>query len=296
MSKQKTRANESGQKKGRIRAKARADYRLKREAATAAPVISSPNQLTLPEQSSLCNADSSHNVAFIDLPETPELTICQESEVNSTLDVAFIAPKKKSFPFKHKRALFRVARRIRKAIPLQGFAFAQVFKSLTKNPLKEDEGYINSIKTPKKALETAVRDALTGINTRRSKTAKFTRRCLLGILDQAGMPQRSRGKANPAVKSSAIKSIIEDFYDEQAMDLPDKKAHRNGNHKKINTLPVLKLYRKFVTNHVKVSARSFFRHRPKNVQSVTKAKLYQCKCETCLNPKLKFGVLKTCVD
>ena len=79
-----------------------------------------------------------------------------------------------------------------------------------------------------------------------SNNSRLVKKSLFSILEKAGNPLRTRTKDTIAVKNSSIKGPIEDFYDKQAMELPDKKVHRRtGKRRKINTKPITKMFKDF---------------------------------------------------
>ena len=59
------------------------------------------------------------------------------------------------------------------------------------------------------------------------------------------------------------------------------------------TKPVKQLFKEFKAKHksINVSVRTFHRHKPKQVMSVTRLKFKQCMCEVCINPKMKVARL-----
>ena len=59
------------------------------------------------------------------------------------------------------------------------------------------------------------------------------------------------------------------------------------------TKPVKQLFKEFKAKHksINVSMRTFHRHKPKQVMSVTRLKFRQCMCEVCINPKMKVARL-----
>lgn len=89
-------------------------------------------------------------------------------------------------------------------------------------------------------------------------------------------------------KKNGLQQLVQNFYADQSSADPCK------SHKKRQLLkPVKDVYRDFKKSHpsAKVSLRTIYCLKPKNVASVGRAKFCQCLCEICFNPKLKLQMI-----
>lgn len=219
-----------------------------------------------------------------------------------------VQAEEKDCPYPNKNSYQRAVRRVWEKIRAKGNKFAFLLKGLIKfsdKNTKEALGNLNIIsKTPPKQAATTplsspakiLHSHLRSVSRKRDKTTLIVKRNLAKAFKNTPKTVKRIGLSKYFLKKSPQKSLytssggklkknVADFFEEQAAPIPCKTSTA----KKQLLKSVKELLRDFTLKNdkVKVSLRSFHRLKPKNVQSVTKLKFWQCLCDICQNPKSK---------
>lgn len=123
---------------------------------------------------------------------------------------------------------------------------------------------------------------------------------LLGVSRNTFRKSTSTESGNPYSKSKRslsehTKQLVEKFYEEAAIELPDKKFISKKTLKKTGFLqePVATVYRNFKKKHpnVTIGSSSFYAIRPKHIKLASAIKYRGCLCEYCTNVDLKIDAI-----
>ena len=97
-------------------------------------------------------------------------------------------------------------------------------------------------------------------------------------------------------KSQVSHSLVTKFYEDESVELPDKKffSRKLNKQRKVLKKPITLLHQDFKIKYpsAKISLSSFFKLRPKHVLKMKSLKFSQCLCEVCENMRLMLNVLK----
>lgn len=180
-------------------------------------------------------------------------------------------------------ALNKAVCRARGKIKASGIRLAHILRGLIKTKDPEVKKHLEALKTPPPSASKVLKTALKSTSHKRDRKTIIARRNLLASFN-GGI------QVSPYKSLSKKKLIVEDYFNEVAVPLPDKR----GVNKKILDKPVKQIFKTFsnTSNH-KLSLRTFFRYKPKSVLSVTKTKFHQALCDVCMNPKMKMAVLNS---